>query len=193
MSHSVWERLWRAAGIQFAVLFIAGYLVYGDQPGVGAPAAKLVSFYDGNRTRILVATVIFGLALLSLLWFHRRFRKQCARVRAERLRLGVRSDGLLPDGDADRGRCVRAQAGGNDLERRVLRRCRDRCAGAPGRTTWASNGIWAPDGAYSRFVVPFIAVAWIAAISGLLTTRTATTTPAAAAIAQVHNDPGGQA
>ena len=32
-------------------------------------AEKLVSFYDGDRTRILIATVIFCLGFLNLLWF----------------------------------------------------------------------------------------------------------------------------
>ena len=64
-----WERLWRSAGIQFVVFFIIAYLIYGDQPEVGASADELVSFYDGDRTRILIATVIFGLAVLNLLWF----------------------------------------------------------------------------------------------------------------------------
>jgi hypothetical protein len=36
---------------------------------VGASAVKLVSFYDGDRTRILIATVIFGGAVLFLLRF----------------------------------------------------------------------------------------------------------------------------
>src|SRR5438309_1695781 len=64
-----WERLWRSAGIQFVVFFIIAWIVYGDQPKVGASAHKLVSFYDGDRTRILIATVIFGFAVLNLLWF----------------------------------------------------------------------------------------------------------------------------
>jgi hypothetical protein len=64
-----WERLWRTAGIQFVVLYILAFLLYGDQPKVGASTDKLVSFYDGDRTRILIAAVIAGLAILNLLWF----------------------------------------------------------------------------------------------------------------------------
>jgi hypothetical protein len=44
-----------------------------------------------------------------------------------------------------------------------------------GGTTWASSGIWAPDGAYSRFISPIIGLAWIAVISGLLVTRAPST------------------
>jgi hypothetical protein len=48
-----------------------------------------------------------------------------------------------------------------------------------GGTTWASDGFWAPDGAYLRFISPIIALAWITVISGLLTTRSPSTTRAA--------------
>ena len=64
-----WPRVWRGAGIGFAVLLIVGSVVYGSQPKLGASAVKLVSFYDGDRTRILIATVIFCFAFLEGLWF----------------------------------------------------------------------------------------------------------------------------
>ena len=69
MSTPNWDRLWRSAGIQFVILFIIGHFVYGDQPNVGSSPDTIVSFYDGNRTRILIATFIFGMAVLYLLWF----------------------------------------------------------------------------------------------------------------------------
>jgi hypothetical protein len=64
-----WERLWRSAGIQSVGLFIIGYVIYGSQPNAGAPADALAAFYDGNRARILIAAVFFGMALLNLMWF----------------------------------------------------------------------------------------------------------------------------
>jgi hypothetical protein len=64
-----WERNWRSAGIVFAVLIIVASVIYGSQPKVGASADKLVSFYDGDRTRILIATVFFCFSFLELLWF----------------------------------------------------------------------------------------------------------------------------
>jgi hypothetical protein len=64
-----WERLWRMSGINFVIFFIIAYLIYGYQPRVGASADALVAFYDGDRTRILIAAVISGLAVLNLLWF----------------------------------------------------------------------------------------------------------------------------
>ncbi len=40
-----------------------------------------------------------------------------------------------------------------------------------GGTTWATDGLWAADGAYSRFISPVIAVAWVTVVSGLLYAR----------------------
>ena len=41
-----------------------------------------------------------------------------------------------------------------------------------GGTTWLSSGIWAPDGAYSRFISPAIGLVWLAGVSGILLPRT---------------------
>src|SRR5258706_12649640 len=68
-SPAFWERLWRSAGIQSLGLFIIGYVIYGYQPHVGAPADALAAFYEGDRARILIAAVFFGLPTLNLLWF----------------------------------------------------------------------------------------------------------------------------
>jgi len=64
-----WERLWRTAGIQSAFCFIVAYIVYGHQPQVGASPDALAAFYDGDRMRILIAAVFYGLAVLNLMWF----------------------------------------------------------------------------------------------------------------------------
>jgi hypothetical protein len=64
-----WERLWRTAGIQSLLCFIVAYFVYGHQPQVRASAEALAAFYDGDRTRILIAAVFYGLAVLNLMWF----------------------------------------------------------------------------------------------------------------------------
>ena len=64
-----WERNWRGAGVVFVVLTIVAFFVYGDQPNLGASPGELLSFFHGDRTRILIATVIFCFAFLELLWF----------------------------------------------------------------------------------------------------------------------------
>src|SRR5580704_13451184 len=73
-----WERLWRTAGIQSVLCFIVAYIVYGNQPQVGASADALAAFYDGDRTRILIAAVCFGLSILNLLWFAAALRTTLA-------------------------------------------------------------------------------------------------------------------
>jgi hypothetical protein len=73
-----WERLWRMSGINFAVFFIIAYFIYGDQPHVGAPADALAAFYGGDRTRILIAAVFSGMAVLNLLWFAAAIRTDLA-------------------------------------------------------------------------------------------------------------------
>ena len=54
-----------------------------------------------------------------------------------------------------------------------------------GGTTWAASGIWAPDGAYSRFISPIIGIVWIVVISGvLLKSPSAARTPDRGAVPQ---------
>src|SRR2546428_1006570 len=67
---NIWERSWRASCITAVALFLAGYFVYGTQPGIGAPADTVVAFYASHHTRILWAAVFFGLGgVLNLMWF----------------------------------------------------------------------------------------------------------------------------
>ena len=64
-----WEHLWRTSGLQFVGFFIITSAIYGYQPQIGASPDALVAFYNGDRTRILVAAAFSGLNLLNLLWF----------------------------------------------------------------------------------------------------------------------------
>ena len=64
-----WERLWRLSGINFVVFAVIAYVIYGYQPQVGASADALAAFYDGHRTRILIAAAFSGLNVLNLMWF----------------------------------------------------------------------------------------------------------------------------
>ena len=43
--------------------------------------------------------------------------------------------------------------------------------GVLGGTTWLSGGVWAPDGAYSRFVSPLLLLLWVVVVSRVLLTR----------------------
>jgi len=73
-----WERLWRTAGIQSGLCFIVAYIIYGHQPQVGASTDAIAAFYDGDRMRILIATVFYGLAVLNLMWFAAALRTTLA-------------------------------------------------------------------------------------------------------------------
>ena len=73
-----WERLWRMSGINFVVFVIVAYVIYGYPPPVGASADALVAFYDGHRTRILIAATFSGLNVLNLLWFAAALRTTLA-------------------------------------------------------------------------------------------------------------------
>ena len=64
-----WERIWRGSGVFFVVIFIIGWVIYGSQPKIGSSADTLVSFYDGDRTRILIAVTLLAFNVLNLLWF----------------------------------------------------------------------------------------------------------------------------
>jgi hypothetical protein len=46
--------------------------------------------------------------------------------------------------------------------------------GVLGGTTWMSNGFWAPDGAYSRFVWPILSLVWLVVVSRVLSRSPAT-------------------
>ena len=73
-----WERLWRMSGINFIVFILIAYFIYPVQPGFGASPDELGAFYDGHRTRILIAAVFAGPAVLNLLWFAAALRTNLA-------------------------------------------------------------------------------------------------------------------
>jgi hypothetical protein len=224
-----WERLWRSSGINFVVFFIIAYVIYGNQPKVGASADKLVSFYDGDRTRILISTVIFGLAVLNLLWFAAAIASTLrdagqggwgAAATAASAALGAVFFVLIILGAA---LAYSIAGSGNDTLTSGLNDLSWVCiaiASFPaamlimagsfglwragiisnalfspgvaavvlvllGGTTWASDGFWAPDGTYSRFISPIIGLAWAAVISGLLVMRA----PSAAHVAERREVP----
>jgi len=73
-----WERLWRGSGNNFVIFAIVALVIYGSQPQVGASADALSAFYASHRTRILIAAVFSGLAVLNLMWFAAALRTTLA-------------------------------------------------------------------------------------------------------------------
>ena len=214
-----WEHLWRTSGLQFAGFFIIASVIYGDQPQVGASPEALVAFYNGDRTRILVAAAFSGLNLLNLLWFAAALRTSLsgmgqdgwgAAATASSTAFGALSILQISVGAALAYSIAGAgnhtlTSGLNDLSwALVVLTSFPRAMlimsgvfglwraglisnplftagvaavllGVLGGTTWLSGGFWAPDGAYSRFVSPFLLLVWVLAVSRVLLTRSPAT------------------
>src|SRR6266478_5813717 len=214
-----WERLWRTAGIQSVLCFIVAYLVHGHQPQVGASADALAAFYDGDRMRILIAVVFYGLAVLNLMWFAGALRTTLAdagqdgwgaAATASSAALGglflllITVGAALAYSIAGSGnntliaglndfawacvvltsfpRAMLIMAGTFGLWRAGLISNALFAAGVAalvlvllGGTTWLSGGVWAADGAYSRFVSPIIGLVWVVVVSRVLLTRSPAT------------------
>jgi len=67
-----WSRLGILGGV-YAVLFVVVNVLFGSQPGTGATAATVVTFYDAHRTAqtagvfvVIVAVVVLAFFLASL-------------------------------------------------------------------------------------------------------------------------------
>jgi hypothetical protein len=207
-----WERNWRGNGVIAAVLFIVAYLIYGSHPKVGASAEKLASFYDGERTRILIASVVFGFAFLCLMWFAaalasvlrdaekggwgRAATAASAAIGAvyfvlitlwtalaysiagpgnEQVTSALNDLTWVLHGFAWFPIAMLIMAGSFGLWRAGIFSNAAFGAGVTamvlvllGVTTWASDGFWAPDGAYVRFVPTIAMLVWIAAVSAFL-------------------------
>jgi hypothetical protein len=216
-----WERNWLGGGVLFVALLVIASIFYGSQPELGASPAELVSFFDGDRTRILIATVIFCFAFLELIWFGAAvssvlrdanlggwagaaIASSAALGALLFLRMTIRAAlafsivgaGTLAVAPAlsdfafvltvlmafPTAMFVMATAFG--LWRAEIISQRFFTVGVAaviltllGGTTWASDGFWAPDGAY-QLISQLVAYAWIAVISGVLYMRSPATATA---------------
>jgi hypothetical protein len=221
-----WERNWRGAGVVFVVLIVIASLIYGSQPKVGASTDELVSFFDGDRNRILIATVIFCFAFLELLWFGAALASVLRdadkgvwaaaaiasgatmgailfvrmTVRAA-LAFSIAGSGspFVTSGLADFAfvltvlwffpAAMFVMSGAFGLKQAGAISNRFFGVGVAavvlallGGTTWASDGFWAPDGAYS-LIAALVVFLWIAVLSGFLVmTASSVKTPDRAAV-----------
>lgn len=213
-----WERLWRLSGINFIACVIVGSAISGQQPSIGASAYDLVSFYDGDRARILIAAAIFGLAALNLMWFAAAIRSVLADAEQDgwgaaatassaamagflifvvtivtSLAYSIAGSGndALTSGLNDLSwaalvmtsfpRAMLIMAGTFGFWRAGFISNRGFAAGVGavilvllGGTTWLSDGLWSPDGAYTRFISPAIGVVWFLAATKVLLSRSNT-------------------
>ena len=218
-SAAFWERLWRLSGVNFIAFFVIAYLVYGTQPLMGASADELVAFYGGERTRIMIAAVFSGMAVLNLMWFAAALRSTLtdagqdgsggaataasaavggvfllliATVAAPAYSIAGSGDHAFLSGLNDFGwaavvmstfpRAMLIMSGSLGLWRLGLISNSLFAAGVAaivlvllGGTTWVHGGLWAPDGAYSRFISPIIGLVWVAVVSRVLLSRSPAT------------------
>ena len=210
-----WERIWRGSGIGAVLFLVVGGVIYGgNSPKVGASAQELVSFYDGDRTRILIATVIFCIGFLNLLWFAAALSTDlrdagkdgwASAVTAASAALGamlfarmalraalafsIAGSGSteVTSGLSDLAwalsvivsfsAAMLVMAGSFGLWRAAIISKAAFAAGVAavvlvllGGTTWASDGFWAPDGAYA-LISAIILYLWLVVVSGLLLMR----------------------
>jgi hypothetical protein len=210
-----WQRVWRGAGIQFLVFFIVAAFVRGTQPEIGASPESLLAFYDGDRTRILIATVIFGFAFLNLMWFGAAIASVlrdagkagwgAAATAASTAFAGVwfiiltvgatlaysvagSGNDALTSGLNDlvwvllvlsafpTGMLI--MSGSFGLWRAGILSNRGFALGVTAMalvllraTNWASDGFWAPDGAYSQYVATTVVALWVLGVSRVLLAR----------------------
>ena len=148
-----WERLWRGSGVQFVVFFIIAYLIYGYQPPLGASADALLAFYGGHRSPgnlpLTSALNDFAWASAVLSSFPRAMLIMAGTFglwRARQISNALFAAGVVA--------IVLALLGG---------------------TTWLSGGLWAPDGAYTRFISPIIGFLWVLVVSRVLLARSPAT------------------
>jgi len=207
-----WERLWRMSGFNAVLFFIIAYVLYGNQPGVGASPEALVAFYHGHGTRILISTVFSVQAVLYLMWFAAVLRNTLAEAGQEGwgaaatassaavgalLFLRIAMGAALAYSIAGSGNSE-LTSGINDLtwacgvfdslpRAMLIMSCTFGLwrgglisnglftvgvaavvLGVAGCTTLVSGGLWAPDGAYSRFIWPAVSLVWVAVFTRVL-------------------------
>lgn len=218
-----WERTWRGSGIFFAVAFIIGWIIYGSQPNVGASADELVSFYDGDRTRVLIAATLLAFNVLNLMWFAAALSSvlrdagkggwgvaatassaalgavlfvlytlnltlaySVAGSGNTQIASGLNDLSWILTIAASFPAAMLVMSGSFGLWRAGIISSGPFLAGVTAMalillraTTWAGDGFWAPDGAYSQYISTGVGLAWVAVVSGFLYMRspTAATTP----------------
>jgi len=69
MDKAMWDKLAAAGGIVGVVLFVIAAIVYGSPPAVDDDAQSVAEFFSDNRSAVLWAIFLQGLAVLAFLWF----------------------------------------------------------------------------------------------------------------------------
>src|SRR5262245_20932671 len=190
-----WEYLWRTAGIQSVGLFVIAYVAYGYQPQVAAVFSgfailNLMWFAAAIRTTLAdagqdgwgaaatAASAAFGALFLLLVSVEAALAYSVAGSGNQTLTSGLHDFVWAGVVLSSFPRAMLIMAGTFGFWRAGFISNAQFAAGLAvvvlvvlGGTTWMSEGFWAPDGVYSRYVSPLLGLAWIVAASGVLLTR----------------------
>jgi hypothetical protein len=172
-----WERWARASGLGVVVLFIVAFLVLGEAPKVEDSAATIASFYDSHRGSVLTSMVIYGFALLLLLWFVGTVSNVLreageGRLAATALAMGATFVGLQAGTIAITGALAHSVAGEGDAgvvrAMHTLNWSVDATSAFPlaGFILAASVGLWRSATLQSWFVWPGLVVAVLVVLHG---------------------------
>ena len=184
-----WERLWRSAGIQSVGLLLVACVAYRFQPLIAAvicgfavlnfmwfAAAIRTTLADAGQYGWGAATTASSAAAGAL------FFLLIAVAAALAYSTPGSSDGVFAAGIDDfmwgcfvmssfpRAMLIMSASFGLWRSRLISNEMFAACVAVIvlvllGGTTWMSDGIWAPDGVYSRFVSPVIGIVWILVVS----------------------------
>ena len=188
-----WERLWRMSGINFVAFAIVAAVVFGNQGShtraviaaviAGMSVLNLLWFAAAIRTALAdagqddwgaaatAASSAVGVLFLLLI----------AICTAQPLASGLNDFAWAGFVLSSFPRAMLIMAGTFGLWRAGLISRPLFAAGVAavvlvllGGTTWSSDGLWAPDGVYSRFVSPAVGMLWVVATSQVLARSPAT-------------------
>ncbi|HEV7607825.1 MAG TPA: hypothetical protein VGO61_10840 [Steroidobacteraceae bacterium] len=189
-----WERLWRMSGINFVLFVIIAAAVFGDGADhtrvsisafvAGMAVLNLLWFaaalratladagQDGWGAAATAASSAVGVMFLLLI--------ALAAVRPVAAGLGEFAWGGFVLSSFPRAMLI--MSGSFGLWRARLISNAEFAVGVAfvvlaltGGATWASEGFWAPDGAWSRLVSPILGLVWVLAASGVLLRRSPAT------------------
>lgn len=190
-----WEHLWRTAGLQSVGCFVGAYFVYAFQPEVAAIFAgmgvlNLMWFAAAIRSTLMDAgqdgwgagatasSAALGALLLLLVSGHTALTHSIVGLGNQTLTSALNHAVWAGVVMTSFPRAMLIMAGTFGLWRGGLISNGQFAAGVAavvlvlaGGSTWMSDGLWAPSGAYTRFISPAIAFIWIAAVSRVLLNR----------------------
>jgi hypothetical protein len=191
-----WERLWRMSGINFLVFLIVAYFIHGPYPRIAAivagmavlnllwfAAALKATLSEAGRDGWGSAATASSAALgaLFFLLIAMAVAIGYAGSEANSLVAGLNDLAWASVVLSSFPRAMLIMAGTFGFWRAGIISNALFAAGVAvvvlvlvGGATWAGDGFWAPDGAYSRLVSPLASIAWLLVASRILLTRSST-------------------